>query len=178
MTRAQQPDRRPWTEEEDKTVRALVGLMSFSKLAAHLGTGRTRNAVIGHANRLGISKAKVPQRYTDRPKQSNPVPPPSQRKPSLPALVRLSVPPKPAPIILVAPPIEGRVVFADLKRGMCKWPISDPSRADFCFCGAPEGERKPYCDFHANVAYTGSVRRSERPQTGYLKLTHMEGKAK
>ena len=35
---------------------------------------------------------------------------------------------------------------------MCKWPIGDPSSAEFTFCGARASEG-PYCVNHAQVAY-------------------------
>jgi GcrA cell cycle regulator len=35
----------------------------------------------------------------------------------------------------------------------CKWPIGDPRKAGFCFCGAKRVEGFPYCYGHARIAY-------------------------
>ncbi|MEZ5981668.1 MAG: GcrA family cell cycle regulator [Parvularculaceae bacterium] len=36
---------------------------------------------------------------------------------------------------------------------MCKWPIGDPARDDFHFCGQPTSSGKSYCAYHARLAF-------------------------
>jgi GcrA cell cycle regulator len=38
-------------------------------------------------------------------------------------------------------------------RGLCSWPVGDPHKPDFHFCGKEAMEGKPYCWEHAKVAY-------------------------
>jgi|SRR5258708_5423514 len=35
----------------------------------------------------------------------------------------------------------------------CMWPVGDPSKSDFHFCGAKPVATRPYCLEHAQVAY-------------------------
>ncbi len=45
----------------------------------------------------------------------------------------------------------------------CKWPIGDPGRDDFYFCGLPSVPGKPYCEKHCNVAYRRSGSAAPEP---------------
>ncbi len=38
----------------------------------------------------------------------------------------------------------------------CQWPIGDPRKPDFRFCGEPALPGKPYCADHCAAAYTRS----------------------
>jgi GcrA cell cycle regulator len=78
--------------------------------------------------------------------------------------------PAPAPIpaaardsATMAPLEETQAPVAELAKGaatvltlgahMCKWPIGDPSTADFTFCGRRASPERPYCVDHARLAY-------------------------
>ena len=39
------------------------------------------------------------------------------------------------------------------KRGMCKYPIGDPTSKDFHLCGNAQKEHSPYCEFHHARCY-------------------------
>jgi len=41
----------------------------------------------------------------------------------------------------------------ELSKATCRWPISTPGLADFCFCGNPPIEGLPYCAGHSRMAY-------------------------
>ncbi|WP_395664383.1 GcrA family cell cycle regulator [Methylocella sp.] len=80
---------------------------------------------------------------------------------------------KPAPFIPPAPAQHHNVVamaepvtIMDLREFMCRWPIGDPTQADFRFCGArrtPGGG--PYCPCHSTLAYQPQHdRRRQRAQ--------------
>ena len=45
------------------------------------------------------------------------------------------------------------VSMAQLRPGMCVWPIGDPATDDFYFCGAEAMEGRPYCEEHCARAY-------------------------
>lgn len=54
---------------------------------------------------------------------------------------------------------NGGVSLMDLREKMCHWPIGDPKKAGFHFCGDRSVPGLPYCAEHAAVAYQGSVKR-------------------
>jgi len=47
----------------------------------------------------------------------------------------------------------------ELSKATCRWPISTPGLADFCFCGNPPIEGLPYCAGHSRMAYRSSAHR-------------------
>lgn len=71
---------------------------------------------------------------------------------------------RPAADVVV--PISDRVTIMDLRENMCRWPIGDPSWAEFRFCGARALTGMPYCDCHAQIAYQPSSERRRERKTG------------
>lgn len=57
-----------------------------------------------------------------------------------------------------------RVTIMDLREGMCRWPVGDPTSPDFHFCGARSEIGSPYCEHHAQIAYQPADRRREKKQ--------------
>jgi GcrA cell cycle regulator len=41
----------------------------------------------------------------------------------------------------------------ELTADTCRWPIGDPQRSDFFFCGAVPAHGQPYCGHHCRQAY-------------------------
>jgi len=61
------------------------------------------------------------------------------------------------------PEFEQHVTIMELREGMCRWPIGDPTSAEFRFCGARADIGVPYCTHHARIAYQPAAdRRRER----------------
>lgn len=61
------------------------------------------------------------------------------------------------------PETEQHVTIMELREGMCRWPIGDPTSAEFRFCGARADIGVPYCSHHARIAYQPAAdRRRER----------------
>ncbi|GIK48012.1 MAG: hypothetical protein BroJett013_07090 [Alphaproteobacteria bacterium] len=144
-----------WTEERVNKLKTLWAQgLSCSQIAAQLGGGFTRNAVIGKRMRLGLPDRMTAGRsYPARAKRTVKVERPRVAKPK-PAPVE---PPRPiicdlAPLVLENGKPAG--VF-DLTDSMCKFPIGDPSDSDFAFCGR-ESSHGPYCKDHARLAYQPS----------------------
>jgi hypothetical protein len=53
-----------------------------------------------------------------------------------------------------------RCTLLELTSRTCRWPIGDPKKEDFCFCGATTPVRgRPYCEFHIGVAYHAPAQR-------------------
>lgn len=161
-----------WTDERVELLGKLWGEgLSASQIAAILGGGVTRNAVIGKVHRLGLSgRAKSGgQPATPRPQKP--------RAPSAPGPVANAAPkPRPlsstpetpgASVVTLAPvaqqtlpaanivdiPVSERVSILELRETMCRWPLGDPQSAEFGFCGGRTTTGLPYCAAHCRIAY-------------------------
>jgi GcrA cell cycle regulator len=95
-----------WTEEKVELLTELWKEGQSARLIAEqLGDGVTRNAVIGKANRLGLSK---PSKSSETRKQR------TQEK----IKTKLQAP-------------EGGATILSLTGTTCRWPIGDPGDVDF-----------------------------------------------
>ncbi len=163
-----------WTEERVDVLKKLwMEGLSASQIAAELGEGVTRNAVIGKVHRLKLSGRAKPANSTQRTRSVNRT---SRRRASpsggggvkrriiaTPVVGATAL--KPVEIeeeeVRVAPnqatelfiPVAERIGLLGLSEKTCKWPIGDPLLPDFHFCGRGPGEGGPYCEFHAKRAY-------------------------
>ena len=169
-----------WTEERVELLKKLwTEGLSASQIAAALGDGITRNAVIGKVHRLKLAgrakqtsaapRVRTPQRAPRRPGLSGTSSRPSIGGASRPRSIgaapmvgatALKVTEQVAPQAYEAPqtaeleiPVEQRLSLLQLNENTCKWPIGDPLNADFHFCGQHSLEGKPYCEFHSRRAY-------------------------
>ncbi len=161
-----------WTEERVELLKRLWGEgLSASQIAARLGMGVTRNAVIGKVHRLNLSGR------AQQPRSTAPRAPRKQREPSLAGrgngmpsmptagsnalkpMLRVEVAPRqaalpePKPVRLVDISKGGRITILHLSEKTCKWPIGDPGNEEFCFCGHDPRSGSPYCEYHARLAY-------------------------
>ncbi len=145
-----------WTEERVEQLKALwTEGLSASQIARVLG-GVTRNAVIGKVHRLGLARRAGLTR-SERPRLSS-----SHRS------------------VARAPAVEPEIVEEDpivlddgsfatvltINDRMCLWPIGDPSKNEFHFCGRNPKAGSPYCEAHARKAYQPHVQRRDRRATG------------
>lgn len=170
-----------WTEERVDLLKKLWNDgLSASQIAGELG-GVTRNAVIGKVHRLGLSgRAKSPSSSTAAAAQR-------PRKPAAPRVsngfnaanhlrgnTALAPQLRPQPEARPEPrtepvdpevvvPFSERVTIMELKENMCRWPMGDPTQADFRFCGQKTDTGVPYCTHHCRVAYqpAGERRREQ-----------------
>lgn len=128
-----------WTEERVARLRELweEGL-SARQIAEGLG-GITRNAVIGKANRMGLSK---PTKSSMTRKQNR-----QEVKPVL------------------APPVTGGATILQLSSNSCRWPLGDPGDENFRYCGAPASQSAPYCEYHARLAYQPASSRDSKKRS-------------
>jgi GcrA cell cycle regulator len=154
-----------WTDERVELLKKLwADGLSASQIAGELGNV-TRNAVIGKVHRLGLSgraKDKAASAAPQRPRKAS-------RTPSAPApiapqphinVVTAPIPLQPVteePEVLaedeMAVPMSERVTIMDLRESMCRWPMGDPTKPEFRFCGARSITGLPYCTHHARIAY-------------------------
>jgi GcrA cell cycle regulator len=175
-----------WTDERVELLKKLWGEgLSASQIAARLGQGITRNAVIGKVHRLNLSGRAQPPRSTvpraprkprepSHPGRTTGMPSmPTAGNTALRPMMRAEMQPRPValpepePVRLVDLPKGGRVTILHLSDKTCKWPIGDPGNEDFCFCGHGPRDGSPYCEYHARIAYQPlQDRRSRRSAFG------------
>ena len=162
-----------WTDERVELLRRLwLEGLSASRIAAELSDGVTRNAVIGKVHRLGLSgRVKAPVSASPlaaRGRDARPV----QSKPAAPVMhgnLALKFTPVDLPAVKrsedVVVPLCENVTIMELRETMCRWPVGDPSSAEFRFCGGRRngGSDGPYCAHHARIAYQPALdRRRDR----------------
>jgi GcrA cell cycle regulator len=159
-----------WTDQRVTLLKQLWSEgLSASQIAGELG-GITRNAVIGKVHRLGLSGRAKPPSAAPRPRRprapSHPMASSAFRIQGNTALARLPEPePEPEPMMeLVPEPLScERVTILELRECMCRWPLGDPGREDFRFCGTRTNPGASYCAHHTAKAYQPAAdRRRER----------------
>lgn len=140
-----------WSAERIETLRTMWAKgFSCSQIAAAIGDGITRNAVIGKCHRIGLGRTSQPSPTRRRGPGLKPARVVAKRKPSSsPARVKAS--PRPAPPVMIAPDCKP-VYFMELKSNACRWPIDEPKRGQFIFCGGKKAETGSYCPFHRQLS--------------------------
>ena len=157
-----------WSDDRVELLSKLWGEgLSASQIAAALGGGVTRNAVIGKVHRLGLSgRAKPGAGAAARPAKARPTAAPAQleggrtpprdpeqlMRPTLVADQRWEVD-------QVEIPESQRVSIMELRDSTCRWPLGDPSKPDFAFCGGRAVAGLPYCGHHCRIAYQPAAER-------------------
>jgi GcrA cell cycle regulator len=129
-----------WTDASIQQLQELwVAGFSAREIAERLGEGATRNAVIGKANRMGLSKPTKSSitRRQKRETQEQEVQAAKQMPP-------------------------GGATILTLTGSSCRWPVGHPGEAHFHFCGAKTTPGQPYCGQHARLAYQAPQPRDSR----------------
>lgn len=143
-------DRPRWT---DDSVRRLLSLwderLSAAQIAAKLGPGFTRNAVVGKLFRLGVRRSDE-QRHEDQSRGAQAA---GRRQ----AVMRrgppmIPVPPAPPRLCSVVPEL---VRMTELRSTACRWPYGEAE--EMRFCGRPKTASGSYCREHHEVAYVGAL---------------------
>lgn len=162
-----------WTDERVEKLKKLWAEgLSASQIAAQLG-GVSRNAVIGKVHRLNLpgrvkaggtssatraaKRPAAPQRsstFNTRPAATRTI-----ARAAGATLLKEEIEfesaeethfSPPANVVL---PISRRLALTELTERTCKWPIGDPIKDDFHFCGVEAHEASPYCSYHGKLAY-------------------------
>ncbi|QYO77267.1 GcrA family cell cycle regulator [Devosia salina] len=169
-----------WTDERVELLKKLwMEGLSASQIAAELGDGVTRNAVIGKVHRLKLSARAKPTNTAPRARPAarpaaprrpatssvgsstmSAKPRMSMSRPQVVGATALAASPEMDAELYVAPaaaelfiPEDKRLNLLQLNEHTCKWPIGDPLTKDFYFCGQHSLETGPYCEFHSRRAY-------------------------
>ena len=134
-----------WDDEMDKIVLENYNKMRAKQIAELLGV--TKNAVIGRAKRLGLSRTKEA-----RVKSHKPLSPfGSWRRKGWDRIQRMFRP-RPEPVTIVS--IPGGISIMELTGSTCRWPVSGTG-ADMMYCGGEVHKEQSYCLEHCRIAFYG-----------------------
>jgi GcrA cell cycle regulator len=152
-----------WTDERVDLLklRSSQGA-SGREIARELDCGISRTAVLAKMRRLGIVKQSRPFVARERRRADKTIP----RRPEASTRHRLEHARwiAPAWIADARPhvddllldseiPCSQRRSFLELENRSCRWPVGDPRKPEFFFCGAETLPNKPYCGAHCARAY-------------------------
>ena len=139
-----------WTDDAIARLRAL---WDEGHATAEIGRrmGISKNAVVGKAHRLKLSARPSPiTRDLSRPsfprqlRAARPTVPPLPSAPTRPAAMPAAAPAAPPPPLPRRHGPSGQP---------CCWPLGEPGRPGFRFCGEGTAPGRPYCPGHASLAY-------------------------
>lgn len=160
-----------WTEERDEEMlRLRRQKYSAAGIAAMLGDGLTRNAILGRLHRLGIKDGKVVKKRA-APRNPDAKKPVRKKQPEKQSRVLAFDRPKreqPSEIMLPPRKPKSRIVCTeadislastplglsvmDLGPENCRWPVNDPEpKGGYLFCGHPK-RFGSYCAAHAAMS--------------------------
>jgi GcrA cell cycle regulator len=137
-----------WTTERIALLKDRIDAgLSCGQIAREIGV--SRNAVIGKANRLGLSRLK---RVGHRERTGDRGPARSRNATLHRTLLALWATP---PLAFAATPEDSANLcpLFELQQWHCRWPIGDPTAENFGFCGSKQVDSLPYCAAHARMAY-------------------------
>jgi GcrA cell cycle regulator len=123
-----------------------AGDRRVKRAAGGKATGRSAGVPASPSAPAPGSEKRYEQRNAQRSEQPN-------TEHQLPAWVRNATPYVDDPSVDADVPHWQRCSFLDLSSSTCRWPVGDPARPDFFFCGAAPLEGKPYCGAHWTRAY-------------------------
>ena len=139
-----------WTDERLELLKSgFAAGLSCREIAATIGV--SRNAVIGKISRLNLKRDKDRAVRTGKPERSG-----ETRPRGAPRLrqILLKAYPQQAETPIDTPIHNGHTCsLFELGKDTCRWPISTPGAADFCFCGNSPIDGLPYCAGHSRLAY-------------------------
>jgi GcrA cell cycle regulator len=128
----------PWSEQDDGRLATLWAEgHTTGVIAAEFG--RSRNAVIGRAHRIGL------------PPRPSPIPG------HVPALPKPTAPKQaPQPVILAPAPLPTPPRMPSVRA--CQYPHGHPKERGFRYCEAPVVGAGPYCPTHHAICWLGRAR--------------------
>jgi GcrA cell cycle regulator len=141
-----------WTTERIELLKSCFDAgLSCREIADRIGV--SRNAVIGKISRLNLKRDKAAG-----PARKDPRDPRRRGGLRLRRVILKSVTVDEA-VQPEMPVHNGHTCsLFELSAQTCRWPLSTPGAADFCFCGNLPVEGLPYCLGHSRLAYRVSAR--------------------
>ncbi|MNU29723.1 GcrA cell cycle regulator [compost metagenome] len=161
-----------WTIERTRRLAALWRQgFTAADIAARLGHGISRCAVLGKVHRLGLMReplTRPKRRRSDKPGGGAALTGTAEASAVAPGRLRLLTPlaPKSDP---PAAPESPLATILSVRRGQCRWPCEAPGAVGFGLCGRPVA-RGAFCAGHAALGYQA------RPATaeGLMRLADLD----
>jgi GcrA cell cycle regulator len=141
-----------WTQEQDDFLKEQYRAISAKAIGIRIG--KSRNAVIGRAHRLGLGKPYQEVFGEGRAiRQHIRAPRKNRGDKSGPELFYRRLKPVKAVKMTEAEivPLNGvGVKMWELESSHCRWVVGEPK--DLTFCGQPKQSGSSYCSCHANIS--------------------------
>jgi GcrA cell cycle regulator len=165
-----------WSEERINHLTTLWSQgLSARQISRELGSGISRSSVLAKIHRLGIGHLSPNGgRRWSRPARIERPPAPAGAIAIVPRPVWLFRPnATPAWVANAVPYVDDPLADADIPRAQrrsllqlnyrtCRWPVGDPARSDFFFCGAVSVEGEAYCAAHCARAIRPAEQAAQR----------------
>ncbi len=140
-----------WTPQQ---VNKAVNMWQDGKTATEIAhtISKTRNAVIGKLNRLGVKKQNTgsPQNNDDEVKAKKGSTSAGTKSANGRANQEIRE--------------DQKLTLLFLNEKTCRWPIGDPSTKNFWFCGKSPQPGKRYCAQHSDLAFQPNPVKKERSE--------------
>ena len=153
---------------------------SARDIAEELGCSISRNAVLAKMHRLGIVKQSRP--FVARKRRSAGKTIPRRSESNIRHRLEHTVARRIAPawIADAKPHVDNSLLdsdisrsqrrsFLELERRSCRWPVGDPGKPEFFFCGAEPLPSKPYCGAHCARAYRPAAQVTQRAPSARMR---------
>lgn len=151
-----------WPVERMAELRALWPTHSAGWIGVKMG--KTRSAVIGKANRMGLREKRKDEPGVKLRRRGNGVPQTRRRAPqprgmAEESLIRNIMRERPAATEL--PPDTSPCAVSLMRVGehQCRYPISGVPGPEFMFCGAPKVDGYSWCGRHCRVVFNPGAAR-------------------
>lgn len=146
--------------ELEKLIALYEQGLSYADIGVAMG-GWTRGQVSGKLWRAGALKRRADQ-SKGGPKKKHRAPSPTLVYVKPDPLPESIVEPKRVRVRLINTDTE--VTLMELEPHHCRFPLGDPKRPDFRFCGRPkESDRRPYCAAHNRATEQPAYSRARPP---------------
>ena len=153
----------------EKLKELLTGKTSMGEIAAELGNGLSRNAIIGKLHRIGWERPKAAVKIS--PEKVNRARTKTRIHIASTHAVSTYKEVTEMPVAIADRDItkEQRKTILQLESWHCRYPVGEPSSEDFFFCGVTAIEGSSYCAHHNAICYMPAHRRTPqfvKPQFG------------
>lgn len=160
-----------WTVERvDRLKQLWADGLTASQIGAEMGV--SRNSIIGKKDRLGLDDRfahGIPWKVSGRVPRPRAIAGTGERAPRVRNTTRIKAklagfdPGMDDYVPIDAPPASIPVYsLFDLTDIHCRWPIGDPDKPGFHYCGGHAPTGRPYCRAHHRIAYQPPVPRRDR----------------
>jgi len=141
----------PWPETDLQYLKDNWIKLPTIAIANHVG--RTKNAVIGRAHRLGLPNLKQIQDRPAIPKPARPGVPVQRRNPFQAHKYREPLENAPTGNFRATEPASAPATLLQLNKNTCRYPLGEELKPAVLFCGSRPLPGFPYCAKCCRLAY-------------------------